>query len=199
MNMMWTAAEPFIVGIGGTPRAESSTEQALRIALRSAERAGARTALFAGDYLARLPLFLTDAGQPAEELVAAVRKADGIILASPGYHGSVSGLVKNAIDHLEETAGDERVYLDGLPVGLIATAAGWQATGGTLATLRTIVHALRGWPTPLGVMINTAGKTFKDGECLDPSVADQLGLVGEQVTRFARLGLNERETAVVGQ
>src|SRR3546814_8041656 len=83
----------------------------------------------------------------SSDLVAAVRDADGLILASPGYHGSISGLVKNAIDYLEETARDRRVYLHGLPVGLIATAFGWQATGGTLLAMRSIVHALRGWPT----------------------------------------------------
>src|SRR3546814_6783254 len=78
----------------------------------------------------------------SSDLVAAVRDADGLILASPGYHGSISGLVKNAIDYLEETARDRRVYLHGLPVGLIATAFGWQATGGTLLAMRSIVHAL---------------------------------------------------------
>jgi FMN reductase len=120
-------------------------------------------------------------------LVTAIRAADGVIIASPGYHGSISGLVKNAIDFVEDTAKDARVYLDGVPVGLIATAYGWQATGSTLATLRSIVHALRGWPTPLGAAINSSGGIFRDGLCSDPSAASQLELVGRQVTRFARL------------
>ena len=188
---------PLIVGIGGTPSAESSTEQALRIALRASELAGARTLAFGSDYLARLPLFLTGPDpRVASELVEAVRSADGIILASPGYHGSISGLVKNAIDYLEETSKDSRVYLDGLPVGLIVTAAGWQATGSTLGAMRSIVHALRGWPTPLGVAVNTSAKVFLKGECLDAEVAGQLSLVGQQVTRFARMGLNEPDAAL---
>ena len=66
----------------------------------------------------------------------AIRAADGVIIASPRNHGSISGLVKNAIDYVEGTAKDQRVYLDGVPVGLFATAYGWQATGSTLAALR---------------------------------------------------------------
>ncbi|MGK6320306.1 NADPH-dependent FMN reductase [Sphingomonas sp. DT-204] len=181
---------PFIVGIGGTPAAGSSTEAALRLALAEAGRLGARTELFGGETLSRLPLYLTAGARSssiAEALIAAVRAADGLIIASPGYHGSVSGLVKNALDHLEETARDPRPYLDGVPVGLVVTAHGWQATGSTLATLRSVVHALRGWPTPLGVTVNAAVSRFVDGVCTDPAVSAQLALVGQQVLGFAQL------------
>ena len=167
----------------------SSTEQALRLALASAEREGATVAMFDGAYLARLPHYLTPGGEGASdghELLEAVRAAHGVIIASPGYHGSISGLVKNAIDYLEDTAKDDRVYLDGVPVGLIATAYGWQTTGSTLGTLRSIVHALRGWPTPLGAGINSRGGIFRDGGCTDPVALAQLDLVGRQVVEFAR-------------
>jgi FMN reductase len=186
---------PLIVGIGGTAKAGSSTEQALRISLKAAEREGARVRLFGGDKLVRLPHFLTEeaaASTEARELLVDIRQADGLILASPGYHGSISGLVKNAIDYLEETAQDSRAYLDGIPVGLIATAYGWQATGSTLATLRAITHALRGWPTPLGAAINCSGGLFKDGTCGDPTVAVQLQRVGQQVCDFARMQQHDR-------
>lgn len=184
---------PLIVGIGGTASPSSSTEQALRLTLAAAELGGARTRLFGGAFLARLPLYLTtppDESAECLELIDAVRQADGVVIASPGYHGSISGLVKNAIDYLEETARDPRVYLDGVPVGLIATAYGWQAAANTLATLRSIVHALRGWPTPLGAAINSSGGLFRDGACASPTVEQQLRLVGQQVTGFvaSRLG-----------
>ncbi len=58
--------------------------------------------------------------------------------------------MKNAIDLLEDLRGDSRVYLDGRAVGCIVTAAGWQGCNTTLGAMRGIVHALRGWPTPLG-------------------------------------------------
>ena len=191
---MAKSAQPYIVGIGGTAAPASSTEQALALALASAETAGARVELFGSETLARLPHYLTDASPNSADgrrLVEAVRAANGIILASPGYHGSISGLVKNAIDYLEDTAKDQRVYLDGVPVGLIATAYGWQATGSTLATLRSIVHALRGWPTPLGAAINSSGGIFRNGVCSDAGASAQLDLVGKQVVQFARLSLTD--------
>lgn len=182
--MAKTGQKPFILGLGGTTNPLSSTEQALGIALQAAEDAGAETELFGSVRLCDLPHYRSDpAGlnDTGLALVESVRRADGIILASPGYHGTISGLVKNAVDYIEETSGDERVYLDGLPVGLIVTAYGWQANGSTLAAMRSIVHALRGWPTPLGVGINASGGIFKDGACEDEAVNVQLKMVAQQV------------------
>ena len=51
-----------------------------------------------------------------------MRKADALIIGTPGYHRGVAGLVKNAIDLLEETARDTRLYFDKMPVGLLVTA-----------------------------------------------------------------------------
>ena len=179
-----------IVGIGGTTSPGASTEQALKLALAATEAEGAAVTLFDGAFLAALPHYAPgalDRSDEAKRLVEAVRGAHGLVIASPGYHGSISGLVKNAIDYVEETAKDTRVYLDGLPVGLIVTAYGWQATGSTLATLRSIVHALRGWPTPLGAAIRSISGMFRDGQCTDESAAAQLDLVGRHVVEFARL------------
>ena len=179
---------PHIVGIGGTTNPGSQTEQALVIALQAAERHGASIKMFGSETLASLPHYLTPQSKisgSGAELVESVRKADGVILASPGYHGSISGLVKNALDYFEEMAKDKRVYLDGVPVGLIVTAYGWQATGSTMAALRSIVHALRGWPTPLGVALNVSGRLFEAGQCKDAAASAQLEIVGKQVAEFA--------------
>ena len=186
------ATQPLVVGIGGTVGGTSSTEHALRIALSAAAEEGYRTRLFGGEALARLPLYDPRAASRTDEerdFVAAVRDASAIIIASPGYHGSISGVVKNALDLLEETARDaERPYLHDVPVGLIATAYGWQATGSTIAALRSIVHALRGWPTPFAAAINTQVTKFDaEGGANDPAVLEQLRLVGRQVARFAPL------------
>ena len=182
-----------IVGIGGTTKPQSSTEIALQIALAAAQAAGARTVMLDGAFLTGLPHGTDGAAlsKQGQALLEAVRGADGLIIASPGYHGAISGLVKNAIDYLEETAKDARPYLEGLPVGLIATAYGWQATASTLASLRSIAHALRGWPTPLGATIRTSAGFFEQGRCTEPAAQAQLELVGTQVVQFAcRAGTN---------
>ena len=182
---------PLVVGIGGTIGGVSSTERALRIALEAAEREGFRTRMFGGADMARLPLYdprATSRTADEQAFVDAVRQPSAVIIASPGYHGSISGVVKNALDLLEETAKDARPYLADMPVGLIATAYGWQATGSTIAALRSIVHALRGWPTPFAAAINTQVTKFDDeGGASDPAVIEQLGLIGRQVARFGPL------------
>ena len=160
-------------------------------ALEAAERAGARTRLFSGVFLSRLPIYDPNTSAGSSELATlldAVREADGVIISTPGYHGSVSGLVKNTLDALEGLRGDARPYLDGRAVGCIVTADGWQAGGTTLSSLRTIVHALRGWPTPLGVTLNpSAAKLFDDhGDLCDASAASQVDMLAGQVIAFAR-------------
>lgn len=185
-----TREMPLIVGLGGTTRAGSSSERALRLALRSAERHGARIEMIAGEAL-YLPMYAPERSTRdtrTVRLISLLRQAHGVILASPGYHGSVSGMLKNALDYIEDMRGDENPYLHGRAVGCIVCAHGWQATGTTLVAMRSIVHALRGWPTPLGIAINTAETKFDDGgECLDAGVARNLDTMGEQLVTFARM------------
>ena len=182
-------ARPLILGIGGTLRAQSTGQRALAHVLARAAARGARTELVSGDAL-NLPLYSPETAERAEaaaRLVALMRACDGVVICSPAYHGSVSGLVKNALDYTEDMNHDLRVYFDGLPVGCIACGAGWQAAGQTLAALRSIAHALRGWPTPMGGMINSTQRVFdEDGTCIDPSVRFQLDMIADQVTTFAQ-------------
>jgi FMN reductase len=181
---------PLIIGIGGTTQATSSTQRAIVIALQAAEALGARTQYFDGPFLARLPIYAPENQQRTaeqQELVEAVRKADGLLLATPAYHAGISGLLKNAIDLLEDLRGDTRPYLDNRAVGCIVNGFGWQGGGTTLVSVRTIVHALRGWPTPMGVTLNSAEKIFDaQGACTDEKVANQLRMVTQQVVEFAR-------------
>lgn len=178
-----------IVAIGGTVNPHSSTEQALEVAAAVARAEGAEVVTFDGAYLLDLPHYRGPGHREGAgaEMIEAVRGARGLLIATPGYHGTISGVVKNALDFLEELARDERPYLDGRAVGLIATAYGYQAAMSTLQTLRAITHALRGWPTPMGAAIRTYQGMFSpDGECLDDPARAQLELVGRQVVRGAR-------------
>lgn len=183
--------KPLIVGLGGTVRAGSTTERALAVSLRAAAAAGAETKLFGGEFLSRLPIFDPRPGGTTPEqaeLAEAIRAADGVIVATPGYHGSLSGVMKNALDTLELTREDARPYFQGRPVGTIITADGWQAAGTTLMALRAIIHALRGWPTPFGAALNAGTSLFDEaGDCREPKDLWQLNTVAEQVMEFARM------------
>jgi FMN reductase len=178
---------PYIVAVGGTLRPGSSTEKAMQHVLNAADRAGARTRLISGPAL-QLPMYEPETPErtdAARDLVAQLALADGIILGSPGYHGSISGLIKNALDYVEDLRGDPRPYLSGRAVGCIATAGGWPGAVNTLGALRDIVHALRGWPTPLGAAINTSERVFDDvGQCVVPRVAQMLDLIAAEVMGF---------------
>jgi len=64
-----------VVGIGGTTRAASSTERALRLALRGAEAEGARTRLFGGTFLHSLPHYAPEHGERTEAQLELIDKA----------------------------------------------------------------------------------------------------------------------------
>ncbi len=170
-----------VVGIGGTPRPHSSSERALDEALACVEARGARTLRFTAADL-DLPMYDPSAERQdprATALLDALARADGVVISTPGYHGGISGLLKNALDYVEELRQADRPYLDGRAVGCIVSAHGWQATVTTLGAVRSIAHALRGWPTPLGVAIN--------GAAPDPAATSaQLELLADQVVGFAR-------------
>jgi FMN reductase len=177
-----------IAAIGGTVRLDSSSERAMKIAAGAAADEGIEVVTFDGAYLANLPHYRGPNWSPdhGREMLDAVRGADGVLIATPGYHGTISGMVKNAIDYFEELADDRRPYLEGRPVGLIATAFGHQAANSSINTLRTIVHSLRGWPTPFGAALKIDPGSFDQrGACLDPVIQDQLERVGRQVAQAA--------------
>ncbi|NCP11290.1 MAG: NAD(P)H-dependent oxidoreductase [Sphingomonadales bacterium] len=198
---------PIIVGIGGTTRAGSTTERLVAAVLSSCAEMGAQTHMFGGDALLALPHYEPEtSGRNAAQraFIDAVRTADGFVLGTPGYHGSVSALVKNAIDLIDDTRTDTRAYFDGCPVGLVVTAAGWQATGVVMSAFRDIVHALRGWPTPLGVAVNAiAQRPFGDdaagGEIVDPAIAEQVTGQARQIMALAQSGYAQRVAEMIAQ
>ncbi|NIJ22140.1 FMN reductase [Sphingomonas naasensis] len=174
---------PHIVALGGTLRPESVTGRLLAAALDIAAARGARVTLLTGDAIA-FPHY--EPGNAERDPVIgryleALRTADAVIVGSPGYHGTLSGLVKTALDYVEQLRADERVYFDGLPVGLIATAGGWQAAVSTLQALRTITHSLRGWPTPMGLAINVAEPGDAIAQC-----QPQMAIMVDQIFAFLR-------------
>jgi FMN reductase len=171
-------------------RPSSSSERALRLALASAEAAGCRVALLTGPHL-QYPMY--DPSVPVRtaettKLIELLRQCHGLIIASPGYHGSMSGMMKNALDYIEDMRDDAAPYLDGRAVGCIACAAGSQAIGTTITAMRSVVHALRGWPTPISVGLNTAVPLWDEGgQPVDPRVLTQLNLLACQVVEFAQM------------
>ncbi|MBC7933392.1 MAG: NAD(P)H-dependent oxidoreductase [Rubrivivax sp.] len=176
-----------VVGIGGSLAASSSSLAALKIALEGAAEGGARTELFDLREL-ELPMYAPDAEAPdsVRRLCEAVYEADGLLWSSPLYHGTISGVFKNALDWLELLGERRPAYLTDKVVGLISTAGGTQGLQ-AVNTMEFIVRALRGWSVPLVIPIAQAWRVFDDkGNVSDAQIAEQLGSLGREVTRAAR-------------
>jgi FMN reductase len=178
-----------IVGLGGSLREKSRSRAALREALRLAAEQGAQTELLDVREL-NLPMFLPDAAleayppehQPSiARFLNACRSADAMIWASPTYHGTVSGAVKNAIDYVELMDDDDPPYLAGRAVGLITIN-----DSTTWAALRDSVHELRAWLAPTSITLTktdfTPEMTLKD-ERIRRRIARMVGELMEFVGR----------------
>lgn len=175
-----------IVGICGSIRPDSFTRMALAGALAGAAEHGATTQLIdLRDY--QLP-FVTTTDGPEQQLSSVLRlrtetrSADGIILATPEYHGSFSGVLKNAIDLM----GFEE--FEGKMVGLVGVSGGRMGASDALNTLRNVGRALHAWVLPQQVSIAEAWSVFDPaGEIKDSQLRRRLRDTGAQVVRFARV------------
>jgi NAD(P)H-dependent FMN reductase len=113
-----------VVGFGGTRSPGSTTVVALEHVLVTARSLGATSELFDAGTL-DIPMYDWGA-KPTPEIERLARTfhaADALVWASPLYHGTVSGLFKNAVDWLEVLADASPPYLTDKPVGLIGVRA----------------------------------------------------------------------------
>ena len=188
---------PTLLAFAGSVRRDSFNARLARFAAREAEAAGARAVLLD---LARyeLPLYNGDleaeAGLPpaAEALKALFLEHDGFLIASPEYNGSISPLLKNAIDWVSRPVAGQPplVWFSGKTAGLMA------ASPGPLGGLRGLVH-LRQILSNIGVLavpaqhaVARAGEAFDadGGLAEEPHGAAVRRVVRETVRLAARLG-----------
>ncbi|MFI5642407.1 NAD(P)H-dependent oxidoreductase [Streptomyces goshikiensis] len=180
------AGTPHVVLVSGSLRAGSTSDRVAAWCARECAAQGASVRVFTGaeiDFPAYRPgLAATDAR--VAEFLGELRRADGVVLVSPTYHATVSGLLKNALDFVNDIGGP-LPYLDGRAIGTVAVGAGSQGAVSTLTTLRTIGHALRGWPTPVGVAVAGVpappaadGALAPEGERLVQMVSQLMWLAG---------------------
>ncbi|MFD7258049.1 NADPH-dependent FMN reductase [Streptomyces sp. NPDC059874] len=98
-------------------------------------------------------------GSQTDRLRARIAASSGAVIATPVYHGSYSGLLKNALDHLTGKALADR------PVGLIAAGGGPRGAGTACDQMRSVVRALGGWAVPTHVA--STGGDFTPGAPLE--------------------------------
>jgi len=149
-----------VLGIAGSLRAGSYNRALLRAAV---ELAPAELELVSFERLREIPLYDADvegAGhpEPVVALKAAIREADGILIATPEYNHSIPGVLKNAIDWASRPAAD--AAFAGKPIGIIGATPGSGATIRAQLALRQSLNAaayLMGKPE---VLIARASERF---------------------------------------
>ena len=175
-----------IVGIGGSLRADSYTMQALALAMQRVEALGAETEMLD---LRELKLPFCDGGKgypdypDVERLQKTVSQANGLILATPEYHGGVSGVIKNALDLMSFEELSDKV------VGTISILGG-QPNSNALNELRLIMRWVHAWVIPEQIAIGQAWQAFApDGTLKDEKLSSRFDeFASSLVTNTQKLG-----------
>ncbi|MEC4803819.1 MAG: NADPH-dependent FMN reductase [Jaaginema sp. PMC 1079.18] len=159
-----------IVGISGSLRPDSYSALALQ---EAAKRVTALNAEMEILDLRTLNLPFCDGGKEypdnpdVEILRSRFQAADGIILATPEYHGSVSGVIKNALDLMSFD------HLDGKVTGVISVLGG-QSNSNALNDLRKIMRWVHAWVIPEQIAIGQAWNAFdEEGKLIDEKLAQR--------------------------
>lgn len=187
---------PKILAFAGSLRSGSYNKKLVATAADAARRAGAEVTLLDLRDLA-LPLYDGDLesslGLPpgAATLKRLMIEHDALLIASPEYNSSISGVLKNALDWASRPAAGERplACFDGKTAALMSASPG--ALGGIrgLQAVRLILSNLRTLVLPGQVSLPRADSAFADDGLLkDPSQRTAVEkLVAELVGVTSRL------------
>lgn len=138
-----------VLGVGSSMRKESYGTETLRIILSKVNQNGGKAKLL-NLFDNPLPIYSpeTDNDNPfIKEATKMVNWADAFIFATPDYHGSMAGSLKNFMDYFwSEFAGRTFGYLcssheKGLTV---------------MDQMRTAIRQCYGWSLPYGISINSS-------------------------------------------
>lgn len=159
-----------IAGITGSLRDGSYAAQALQQAITRVEALGVAVEILD---LREMNLPFCNGGDDYPDypdvplLRETVKAADGLILATPEYHGSVSGVLKNALDLMSFE------HLSGKVTGLISVLGG-QSNSNALNDLRVIIRWVHGWVIPEQIAIGQAWQAFdEEGKLLDEKISQR--------------------------
>lgn len=176
--------KPHVVAICGSRRGGSYTRKALEEALIAVRDAGGSVELVD---LAEMELPPFDPDHPeagnGKRVARSVGSADAIILGTPMYHGSYSGVLKNAIDYC---GFDE---FEGKTVGLLVVSGGPFPTS-AMTHLRDVCRSLRAWVLPHQAAIPRARSAFDADGITDEALEDRLHTLGTQLVQYASIEPN---------
>ena len=184
-----------IVGVCGSLRRDSFNLMLLRAAVEAApdgttlEMATIRDIpLYDGDLEA-------EQGIPAavQHLKDRIAQADGLLIATPEYNNSMTGVLKNTIDWLSRPPADIPRVFRGRPVAIIGATPGQGATALSQAAWLPVLRTLGMRPWFEGrVMLSGAGKLFdSSGRLADDAARTRLR---KFIEGFAAFAVQQRTT-----
>ncbi|RMG22379.1 MAG: NADPH-dependent oxidoreductase [Bacteroidetes bacterium] len=176
----------------GSVRQGRQTDQACRYLLQELRKQEAETRLLdLADY--ELPIYKEsweEQAQPQQALASfgqALAEADALILASPEYHGSYTGVLKNALDHYWK-----EFYRK--PIGVMATGSG--RFGGLNASthLQQLVLSLGAFPMPFKLLVPYVNEAFDEqDQPLSEALIGNIQRFIEEFLWFARAIVQARQ------
>ena len=166
-----------ILGVAGSIRSGSYSTALLEMALELAKKRGAKVCMLD---LGKTALPLRDPNAPASEQVKeaanAVAWTDAFILASPDYHSSMSGTIKNFLDHFYKEFG-------GKLFGYIVASHEKGLT--VMDQMRTAVRQCYGWSMPYGVAVN-GEQDFLNGQIVNAELSRRLEMMSRDLVVYGR-------------
>src|SRR5215472_12671012 len=122
------------------------------------------------------------------ELQARVDRADVVFLGTPDYHGSLSGAMKNFLDHFwQEFAGK-----------LFVTVVASHEKGLTVTDqLRTVARQCYAWTLPYGVSF-TEDVDVKDGRIVSENLRKRLDMLIRDARVYGKVLALQRQTDLAG-
>ncbi len=170
-----------IVGIIGSLRPDAYSALALQQAINRVQALGAETEILD---LREMNLPFCDGGSdypdyPDVDLLREkVKAANGLILATPEYHGSVSGVLKNALDLMSFE------HLSNKVTGLISVLGG-QSNSNALNDLRIIIRWVHGHVIPEQIAIGQAWQAFDSkGKLKDAKLSERFDNFAESLVNY---------------
>jgi len=177
-----------ILGVGGSMRQESYSTLGLKMVLEEARKYGSESYLLD---LRDINLPLYDPGGPSlndpsfnnsnnelEKITTALKWADALVLASPDYHGSMSGTLKNFLDYFwEDFAGKTFGYM-------IAS----HEKGLTVADqMRTAVRQCYGWSMPYNISINGEKDFDSEENLVNSALVKRIKMLARDLVTYGTL------------
>ena len=168
-----------ILGVASSMRKISYSTQILKLALEKVEKNGAETKLLDLREL-QLPMYHPEKNNSPEldKITEYVKWADAFILASPDYHGSMSGVMKNFLDFFgSDFAGKMFGYI----------CASHEKGLTAMDQMRTAVRQCYGWSMPYGVSVNSDQDFDKQGNITNENVITRVETIGRDLVTYGSL------------